>query len=102
MGGNPLSVAPVRSAGPPSLDRVEVLLWLVPAGLATVLAMVWATWTGHRAIRDAVDDRRSSPRDDEQARAKLGAALARQVKAEGKQVVGQSVERATGVAIRRR
>jgi len=81
---------------------VEVLLWLVPAGAATVLAMLWAAWTGHRARHDAGDDRRSSPRADAQARARLGAALARPVPDRARRVVEQSVEPGTGVAVRRR
>jgi len=81
---------------------VEVLLWLVPAAVATVLAMVWATWTGRRARRDAADDRRTSSRDDAQARARLGAALAKPIPSRARRVVGQSAERVTGVAVRRR
>ena len=97
------SLTPCRAQagdpGTPTLQSVEVLLWLVPATVATVFAMVWATWTGRRARRSAEHDRRS-PRDDEAARARLGAALARPVPARAGQVVGQTVERGTGVAIR--
>ena len=81
---------------------MEVLFWLVPAGAATALAMVWATWTGHRARRDAHDERRGSPRDDAQARLRLGSALDRPIPPRARRVVGQSVERGTGVAVRRR
>lgn len=90
-----------RAADAHTLHVVEVLLWLVPAAVATSLAMVWATWTGRRARRSADHDRRVSPRDDEAARARLGAALARPVPPRARQVVGQTVERGTGVAIRR-
>ncbi len=80
---------------------MEVLLWLVPAGLATLLAMGWATWTGHRARRDAEVERRSSPRDDEAARARLGAALAKPVPGADRSAVVPPPDRVGGVAIRR-
>lgn len=81
---------------------MEVLLWLVPAATATVLAMAWATWTGRRMRRDAERDRRTAPRDDAQARARLGAALARPVPTRARTVVAPAVDRGTGVALRRR
>lgn len=31
-----------------SLAGMEILLWLVPAGVVTVLAMLWAGWQGRR------------------------------------------------------
>lgn len=37
-----------------SLNRVEILLWLVPAAVVTVLAMLWVGWLG-REGRGAVD-----------------------------------------------
>jgi len=81
---------------------VDVLLWLVPAGLATVLAMAWAGWTGRQARRLAVEEhRRASPRDDEAARARLGAALSKPPPARARSVAHQPVERGGGVAIRR-
>lgn len=81
---------------------MEVLLWLVPAAVATMLAMVWATWTGHAARRDADDDRRTSARDDEHARARLGVALSKPLPPHARQVVEPSADRGTGVAVRRR
>ncbi|CAN5863541.1 hypothetical protein BH20ACT6_BH20ACT6_05260 [soil metagenome] len=78
-----------------------MLFWLVPAGVATLLAMAYATWTGHCARRDAEHEQRASPRDDAAARARIGAALAKPVPTRARQMSRQPVEHGTGVAIRR-
>jgi len=44
---------------------VEILLWLVPAGVVTLMTMLWATWAGRpqrdeRAVRA---DRREADHD---------------------------------------
>lgn len=80
---------------------MEVLFWLVPAGVATLLAMAYASWTGHQARRDAEHEQRSSPRDDAAARARIGAALAKPVPSRARHVVQHPVERGTGVAVRK-
>jgi len=80
---------------------VEVLLWLVPTGVATVLAMVWAAWTGHRQRMEVSDERRRSVADDEAARAKLGLALAKPLPRRATHVTRQRLEPGTGVAVRR-
>ena len=38
----------------PTLERVEILLWLVPSAVVTLLAMAWVTWLG-REGRGEVD-----------------------------------------------
>jgi hypothetical protein len=80
---------------------VDVLLWLVPTGVATVLAMLWAAWTGHRQRVEASDDRRRSVADDEAARAKLGAALAKPLPRRAGHVARQRPDHVSGVAVRR-
>lgn len=80
---------------------MEVLFWLAPAAVATLLAMGWATWTGRQARLDADKSRRSSARDDEAVRAKIGAALAKPIPPRARHVAAQSEDRGTGVAVRR-
>jgi hypothetical protein len=80
---------------------VDVLLWLVPTGVATVLAMLWATWAGHRQRVEARDDRRRSVADDEAARAKLGAALSKPLPRRATSVARQRSDHVSGVALRR-
>ena len=80
---------------------MEVLLWLVPTGVATFLAMLWAAWTGHRQRMEVSDERRRSVADDEAARARLGLALAKPLPRRAAHVARQRVEPATGVAVRR-
>ncbi len=81
---------------------MEVLLWLAPAGGATVVAAAWAAWAGHRQRVEATDDRRRSATDDAAARARLGAALAKPLPRRATHVAEQRVQPATGVAVRRR
>jgi hypothetical protein len=74
---------------------MEVLLWLAPAGVATVLAMLWAGWQGRRQER--VLDR------DEAVR-RLGRALeqpARTHDRPGAARAPRPVDRSTAVAVRR-
>ena len=80
---------------------MDVLLWLVPTGVATFLAMLWAGWTGHRQRVEASDDRRRSVADDEAARARLGAALSKPLPRRATSVTRQQPEHVSGVAVRR-
>ncbi len=80
---------------------MDVLLWLVPTAVATVLACGWAAWAGHRQQVEARDDRRRSAADDEASRTRLGAALAKPLPRRAGHVARQRVEPATGVAVRR-
>lgn len=81
---------------------MDVLLWLVPTGVATLLATVWAGWAGHRQRIEADDQRRPSVADDAGSRASLGAALAKPLPRRATHVEHQRVEPVTGVAVRRR
>jgi len=85
----------------PSLAGVDVLLWLVPTGVATLVASAWAGWAGHRQRLGASDDRRRSSADDAAARARLGAALAKPLPDRAAHVERQRRQPATGVALRR-
>ncbi|MDQ3416817.1 MAG: hypothetical protein M3474_06930 [Actinomycetota bacterium] len=80
---------------------MEVLFWLVPAGVATVLAMAYATWMGRKARLDGEHEQRTSPRDDATARARIGAALAKPVSNRARYVSRQPVELGTGVVVRK-
>ena len=80
---------------------MDVLLWLVPTGVATSLAMLWAAWTGHRQRVEASHDRRRSIADDEAARAKLGVALGKPLPRRATHVTRQRPDHVSGVAIRR-
>ena len=80
---------------------MDVLLWLVPTGAATFLAMLWAAWAGHRHRLEASAERRRSVADDEAARARLGVALAKPLPRRATHIARQRVDRATGVAVRR-
>lgn len=79
-----------------TLTRVEILLWLVPPVVVTVVAMAWVGWLG-REGRGEVDR-------DEAVR-RLGAALDRYAEQDGSRRVTARLprrrERSTGVALRR-
>ena len=69
---------------------VEILLWLVPPVVVTVVAMLWVSWIGR--------DRREV--DREEAVRRLGAALDKQAPIHPR-TAGRPRERSTGVAVRR-
>jgi hypothetical protein len=71
---------------------VEILLWLVPPALVTLLAMVWVSWLG-REGRGEVDR-------DEAVR-RLTKAMQKDHAGLGKPRVVPVNERSTGVAVRR-
>jgi hypothetical protein len=70
---------------------VEILLWLVPAAVVTVVAMAWVSWIGR-------DGRGEVDRDV--AVERLGRALAKELPA-GTRRTGPAVrDRSTGIAVR--
>ena len=71
---------------------MEILWWLAPAGVATVLAMIWATWTG-RPDRD-------DPVRSEAAYEKFAAAMAKEHPAAGRPRPSAQRDRSTGIAVR--
>ncbi len=70
---------------------MEILLWLVPAVVATVAAMVWVSWAG-RDSRGEVD------RDV--AVARLGKALSKELPAGTRRTSAPARDRSTGIAVR--
>jgi len=73
---------------------VEILLWLVPPVVVTLVAMTWVAWLG-REGRGVVDP--------EEAARRLGAALERQSEVAKRRParLPRRRERSTGVAVRR-
>jgi hypothetical protein len=72
---------------------VQVLWWLVPPLVATLIAMLWASWAGR--VRDDVG------RDDsEEALERMQRALARPTPSKGTPIASTALERTHGVAVR--
>lgn len=69
---------------------MEILLWLVPPAVVTVLAMLWASWVG-RDGRGEVDR--------EEALARIGRALERPVPVPATRPAPPP-DRSTGLAVR--
>ena len=70
---------------------MDILLWLVPAAVVTVLAMLWVAWLG-REGRGEVD------RDVAAARLETG--LQREHKGMARQRPAVPRDRSTGIAVR--
>lgn len=70
---------------------MEILLWLVPPAVVTVVAMVWVGWLG-REGRGAVDR--------EVAVRRLGQALEKQPRAPRYAADNPARDRSTGIAVR--
>ena len=70
---------------------MEILLWLVPAVVVTVVAMVWVSWIGR-------DGRGEVDRDV--AVEKLGKALAKDLPAGTRRTAAPARDRSTGIAVR--
>jgi hypothetical protein len=72
---------------------VQVLWWLVPPLVATVVAMLWAGWAGR-----ARDDVRRD--DSDEALERMAKALARSAPKARARVAPATMERSHGVAMR--
>ncbi|MGD9960503.1 hypothetical protein [Nocardioides sp.] len=70
---------------------MEILLWLVPPVVVTVVAMLWVSWLG-RAGRGEID------RDV--ANARLAAAMRREHPGRIRKVPAPARDRSTGIAVR--
>jgi len=71
---------------------VEILLWLVPAAVVTLVAMLWVGWWGREGRGEV---------DRETAARRLGQALSREQKRRpGYAVARRTPDRSTGVALR--
>lgn len=90
MGQHALGLTPAAS-GRGQNDGVAILLWLLPAVLATVAAMCWVAWVGR--------ERPAGPDRSEAALTRFGEALGRPMPEPT--AVRHRPERSTGVAIRR-
>jgi hypothetical protein len=69
---------------------VQILLWLVPPVVVTLMAMAWVGWVG----------RERGEVDREEALRRLGAALERPLRS-GPAKLPRRRDRSTGVAVRR-
>jgi hypothetical protein len=70
---------------------VEILLWLVPAAVVTVVAMLWVGWVSR-------DGRGEVDRDV--AVQRLGKALAKELPAGTRRTSAPARDRSTGIAVR--
>ncbi|WP_439938781.1 hypothetical protein ACS3YM_03985 [Nocardia sp. N13] len=70
---------------------MEILLWLVPAVVVTVVAMVWVSWISR-------DGRGEVDRDV--AVERLGRALAKDLPAGTRRTAAPARDRSTGIAVR--
>jgi hypothetical protein len=75
-----------------SLIAVEILLWLVPAAVVTVVAMGWAAWAG-RPQREQRDR-------SEAAYERFARAIAKAHPAAGRPRPSVVRDRSTGIAVR--
>jgi len=70
---------------------VDILLWLVPSGVVTILAMLWVGWLG----------RERRPVDRDEAVSRMGRALSRDLPGHvQRRVPAPPRDRSTGVAVR--
>jgi hypothetical protein len=70
---------------------VEILLWLVPALVVTVVAMVWVSWVGRDGHGEI---------DRDVAVERLGKALAKELPAGTRRTTSPTRDRSTGIAVR--
>jgi hypothetical protein len=70
---------------------VEILLWLVPSAVVTLVAMAWVSWAGR-------DGRGEIDRDV--AVERLGRAIAKELPAGARRTSPAARDRSTGIAVR--
>jgi hypothetical protein len=80
-----------RIASPPYPRGVEILLWLVPPAVVTVVAMLWVGWVGREGRGEV---------DREVAVRRLGEALGRSQRLPGYAATKHERDRSTGIAVR--
>jgi hypothetical protein len=71
---------------------VEILAWLVPTGVVTIVMMVWASWAG-RPQREEADR-------SEAAYARFAEAISKEHPGAARTRVGVVRDRSTGIAVR--
>lgn len=74
------------------MSAVEILWWLAPAGVATVLAMIWSAWAGRPGRED--------PDRSEAAYERFAAAMAKEHPAAHRPRPPAQRDRSTGIAVR--
>lgn len=70
---------------------MEILLWLVPSAVVTVVAMVWVSWVGREGHGQV---------DRDVAVARLGKALRKDTPAFARPRPARPRDRSTGIAVR--
>jgi hypothetical protein len=70
---------------------VEILLWLVPAAVVTVVAMLWVSWVSREGRGEV---------DRDVAVERLGKALAKELPAGTRRPSAPARDRSTGIAVR--
>ena len=70
---------------------MEILLWLVPSAVVTLVAMVWVSWLGREGRGEV---------DRDVAVSRLAAAMQREHAATGRQRPEAPRDRSTGIAVR--
>jgi hypothetical protein len=70
---------------------MEVLLWLAPAVVVTVLAMAWVSWVGRDGHGEV---------DRDVAVERLGRALGKELPAGTRRTSAPARDRSTGIAVR--
>jgi hypothetical protein len=74
---------------------VEILVWLVPSAVVTVVAMLWASWAGR-------PQREPTERSSDAAYERFARAITREHPAAGRPrtLVARDRDRSTGIAVR--
>lgn len=75
---------------------MEILLWLVPAGVVTVVAMLWAAWAG----RPRRDDRAVQAQRREDDHDRFAKAITRRHPGATRPRPATVRDRSTGIAVR--
>jgi hypothetical protein len=70
---------------------MEILLWLVPPVVVTLLAMMWVSWLGRNGRGEV---------DREVAAARFAAAMRREHPGRGRKAPAPVRDRSTGIAVR--
>lgn len=70
---------------------MEILLWLVPAAVVTVVAMLWVSWVSREGRGEV---------DRDVAVERLGKALSKELPAGTRRASAPARDRSTGIAVR--
>ncbi|WP_307861961.1 hypothetical protein [Nocardioides sp. SYSU D00065] len=70
---------------------MEILLWLVPSAVVTLVAMAWVSWVGRDSHGEV---------DRDVAAERLGRALAKELPGGTRRTPAPARDRSTGIAVR--